>query len=87
MTPHPVLSERQLRAYDVLQRGRMAWIAFFVVMTMFVVVFGCFIYAVFYRPDIDLWSKGGIFLLDGVLGWSIRQIVGYLFPHPAASAA
>ncbi len=61
----------------------MAWIAFWVVMGMFVLVFGLWVYMLLWRPEIDLWSKGGTFLLDGLLGWSVRHIVGYLFSNRA----
>ena len=60
----------------------MAWIAFWVVMGMFVIVFGLLVYAVFFRPDISGFVKGSLAGVDGLLGWSVRHIIGYLFPSP-----
>jgi hypothetical protein len=85
MTPR-TQSDRQLRVLDHLQKNRMAWIAFYIVMGMFVLVFAFFVYAAFWRPDVSGWAKFAIFLLDGVLGWSVKHIVGFLFPTPPAAA-
>jgi len=85
MATPPNFTDRQLRVYLALQRNRMAWIAFAVVMTMFVIVFGLFIYATFIRHDVDAWVQSGLAILDGLLGWTVRHIIGYLFPRPADS--
>ena len=81
------LTDRQLKVFEVVQKNRMAWIAFAIVMGMFVLVFGIFVYAAFWRPDVGGWTKVGIFLLDGVLGWAVKQIVGFLFPAPSSAAS
>lgn len=80
MTDQPQsYTERQLKTLDILRRNRMAWIMFFFLLGAFLIVLSALIYSAF-------WSKGGnfikaaFFLLDGVLGWSIKQVVAYLFP-------
>lgn len=64
----------------------MAWIAFAIVMGMFLVVFGFVVYTVFFRPDIAVWLKASFLAVDGLLGWTVRHIVRFLFPVPVGSA-
>ena len=82
MATPPKLSDRQLKVYLALERNRMAWITFRLVMLMFVVVFTIVVYSIFWRPDIHWAVNGSLVVLDGLLGWSVRHIVGYLFSAP-----
>lgn len=76
----PQFTPTQLRAYEVLQRIRMAWLTLCVVLALFSIGLLSFLYAVFWLetetgPKLIL---GGIDLL---LGLALREIIAYLFPN------
>ena len=81
LTPTPSYTPRQLEALVILQRIRMAWITFGVILIVFSTVFGIFLYLI-------LWDKGtavqqvSVFLLDGGVVWMMKSVVTYLFGSP-----
>jgi len=85
MAPPINLSDRQLKVYLALEKNRMAWVAFWVVMALFVIGFGCAVYAIFWRPDIDWRYKTTLIAGDGLLGWCVKHIIQFLFNAPAPS--
>ncbi len=79
MNPLPAYTPRQLETFKVLQRNRMAWIMFWFLLFVFALILGGFMYAVVSGKGGRLiW--GALLLLDGIVGWSIKIIVSYLFP-------
>ncbi len=75
----PDLSKRQLRAYEGVERIKMArWTLKCLFFAFFSVLLG-FFYAAFVAADAQV-VEWVLLLLDGVLGWSIKLVVAYLFP-------
>ena len=60
----------------------MAWYMFWFLLFVFTVILGALLYAAFTGQG-EAWFKIGLFLLDGVVGWSIKALVYYLFPSDA----
>ena len=75
----PSYTDPQLRTFDVVQRNRMAWI---VLIFILVVIAGTLIGVAYsaYTGHGSAWINIGILLLDGLLGWCLKQVVSYLFP-------
>ena len=73
------LSPDQLKIYTELQRIRMGWLTLYVVLGLFTIGFGAFLYALFFIHEQTLGKAitGGI---DTLLGWALKDIVAYLFP-------
>ena len=77
--PPPSYTKRQLETLDVLQRNRHANTLFYFLL----VVFSGILVGVVY---LTISGKGNVTMLlgmlglDGLIGWSIRQIVAYLYP-------
>jgi hypothetical protein len=82
-SPPPAYTPRQLMTFKVLQRNRMAWVMFLFLMAVFTAVLWALAYAVFWANAAD-WIKAVFALLDGIVGWSIKQVVSYLFPSHSA---
>lgn len=86
LTPTPSYTPSQLKALVVLQRTSMAWYMFWFLLITFSIGFGTFIYLV-------LCDKGSaaqqvsVFVLDGIIGWTMKTVVAYLFPNPANTSA
>ena len=80
------LTSDQLAVYQVLQRIRMGWTTLIVLLGLFGVGFGAFLYAIFTIPEQTV-SKGIVGAIDTLLGWSIHAIVGHLFPSPKKQAS
>lgn len=79
----PSLSDRQLKAYEVMQRVRMAQITLYVVLCSFIVVLIALLFAAFTNlagPRIQ-WAFATI---DGLLGFCLHQVVRHLFPARSA---
>lgn len=76
----PAYTDRQLKTYDVLERTRMAWVVLHFLLGAFAVVLIAFLAGVFF-VEMEFWVKGILGLLDGVLGWSIKTVVSFLFPQ------
>ncbi len=75
----PHLTPAQLKAYEVIERNRMAWTALRVVLGLFTLGFSVFIYMVVTMPHQTVVNTeiGGI---DVLLGWAVKAIVNNLFP-------
>jgi hypothetical protein len=82
--PQASYSDRQLKTLEVLQRARMAWIAFWFVLVLLTAILLLLVYCVFWT-SVDTWVKVALALIDGSLGLSFRRIVGFLFPHVTAT--
>lgn len=52
---------------------------FYFLLVIFVVVLGAVLYTVFWVKK-DALTSGGLVLLDGLIGWSLKYMVTYLFP-------
>ncbi len=79
MNQPPSYSPDRLKTLAVLQRNRMAWIMFWFLLAVFTVVLAALMYAVFSGKG-QTWIRVALVLLDGIVGWSIKSIVSYLFP-------
>jgi hypothetical protein len=79
MIKPPALSPEQVSVYDAIQRIRMAWVSLIVVLALFTIGFGAFLYAIFFVSGQDI-AKGIVGGIDGILVWSLRTILGNLFP-------
>jgi len=55
----------------------MAWIMFWFLLAVFAVLLASLIYSAFWKRG-EAWIAFA--LLDGIVGWSIKRIVSYLFP-------
>src|SRR5436190_274395 len=75
----PSLSDKQLKTLQVLQKIRMAWILFYFMLTIFAVAFVLLIISVFFSQA-EAWVKIGFFLINGILGWSVKALHLHLFP-------
>lgn len=79
MKPLPDYTPAQRDTFELLQRIKMAWFAFWAIIILFTVTLGAFIYATFIA-DKGLTPKWILGALDGTLGLSLRAIVAHLFP-------
>lgn len=79
MNPLPAYTPRQLETFKVLEKNRMAWIMFWFLLGLFTLVLLALIYAVFSGKG-ETWVRVALVVLDGIVGWSIKRIVSYLFP-------
>ncbi len=77
--PLPSHTPGQLKALEVLQRIRMAWIIFWFLLVVFTIILAGLIYVAFWSKA-ESWIKIAFALLDGIVGTSITRIVWYLFP-------
>src|SRR5205809_1999852 len=77
----PEYTDGQLRTFDLVQRNKMAWFALIFMFAAFAVVLIALLYAAFSGKG-EAWLKIGLLLLDGLVGWGIKQILSYLFPTP-----
>lgn len=77
----PKLSPRQVTAYTVLQRVRMAWATLITILALFVIGLLSFLYAVLFvhTAAVPKLILGGI---DALLVWPLKAVVTYLFPPP-----
>ena len=80
MTNPPAYSDRQLRTFEVLERNRMAWLAFYVVIGTFIFLTLVWVYAVFFRNDVANELKWALSLGNGILALALHRIVRFLFP-------
>jgi len=80
--PPPTYTDQQLKTLGVLERNKMAWIAFIFLLLVFVAIFLLLIYSVFIA-NVSTWFQVAVFLLDGIIGWSLRTVIRYLFPAPS----
>jgi|GraSoiStandDraft_41_1057321.scaffolds.fasta_scaffold1138664_3 hypothetical protein len=81
MPPPAIPNAKQLKTLEVLQRIKMAWVTLYVILGLFTVGFGAFLVSVFMLPG-DGISKSILGGIDLLLGWSLRAVVGNLFPRP-----
>lgn len=77
--PAPAYTDRQLKTFDVLERNRMAWAMLRFLLVVFGVILCALIAGVFF-VETENWIKVTFAFFDGVVGWSIKYIVAYLFP-------
>jgi hypothetical protein len=57
----------------------MAWIMFWFLIGVFSVILAAALYSI-YSGKGSGWNQFAFFLLDGLVGWSIKVVVAYLFP-------
>jgi len=81
----PTYSGRQLEAFQILERNSLAKKMFWYILVIFTILLGISIYIGIFspRPWVAIIPGG----LDGIIGWSLRAIVVYLFPPPNKLAA
>ena len=72
-------SEEQLKTLAVLQSLKLAKVMFYFLLVAFVLVFAALLCSVFWFKT-DIRTSGAFFILDGIIGWSFRYVVTYLFP-------
>jgi crotonobetainyl-CoA:carnitine CoA-transferase CaiB-like acyl-CoA transferase len=75
----PSYTDREIKTLDVLRRNRMAWIAFGFLLAVFAIILAALLYAAFTGKG-EAWLKVGMLLLDGLVGWCLKQVISYLFP-------
>jgi len=63
----------------------MAWIMFWFLLLVFSVILIVLLYSVFSGKGSG-WMQVAFSLLDGLVGWSIKVIVAYLFPSDGLQA-
>jgi uncharacterized membrane protein (DUF485 family) len=67
---------------DVLRRNQMAWIMFWFLLVVFTIILCLLVYAAFFKQSsVEIKVLFGV--LDGIIGWCIKQLVSYLFPSPS----
>jgi fluoride ion exporter CrcB/FEX len=80
MKPLPNYTVAQLETLDVLRRNRMAWIMFIFLLFVFLGLLGFVLYGLVtgsMRCGMETFTLLG---LDGIIGWSLRAVVSWLFP-------
>jgi hypothetical protein len=75
----PSLTDAQLKTWQALQRGKMAWILFYFMLVLTAAAFILLVISVFFSQA-AAWVKIGIFLFNGILGWSLKTMHLHLFP-------
>ena len=78
--PPPALTDSQRKTLEVLARIRMAWIALWFALGLFLIAFAVFVLALFLNKNAVATGITGA--IDGVLGWTLRTVYSYLFPSP-----
>lgn len=75
----PNLSPEQAKVYDVIARIKMAWVALWVFLALFIILCGAFLYSLFciQGQGVAKLIIGGI---DALLAWGLKIILGNLFP-------
>jgi hypothetical protein len=73
------LTDEQLKTMQVLQRGKMAWILFYFMLTVFAVAFIFLLISIFVTRA-AAWVQIGFFLINGILGGSVKALHLHLFP-------
>ena len=76
----PNFTVAQLETIDVLRRNRMAWIMFVFLLLVFLGLLGFVIFGLAtgsMRCGMETYALLG---LDGIIGWSLRAVVSWLFP-------
>lgn len=73
------LSAGQVRAYEVIQRIRMAWVALICVLALFSLGFLAFLWAAFNLEGAEV-TKGVLGGVDLLLGWNMKKVFDNLFP-------
>ena len=76
----PALSKRQLKAYESIERIRMAHLTLKCLFAAFFLTLFGFFYAAFVTENAQV-VEWVLLVLDGIIGWSIKTVVSYLFPH------
>lgn len=82
----PVLTDEQLRTYEVLARIKMATVALWFLLVIFAAFSGAFLLAIFLLPS-DVPAKAILGGIDGGLGSLLHIVYRYLFPRQAKHAA
>jgi len=79
----PNFTPKQLHAYEVLQRIRMAWVALWFILVLLAIGLLSFLVALFW---VQSQSTAKVLLggVDTLLGLALRTIIAYLFPSPRA---
>ena len=72
------LTTEQLELYQVIQRIRMAWLVLIVMLAAFLSLIVIVVWAAIYERNGVAIVLG---LLDGIVGWTIKHITSFLFPH------
>lgn len=73
------LTPEQLKVYTSLQKIAQAWTAMLWILILFTVGFVAFLYSIFVVKEQTL-AKGIVGGIDTLLGFSLRAIIGHLFP-------
>ena len=76
------LTPQQLEVYRTISRINMAWLTLIVMLVLFTIGLLSFLYSIFWIESQGA-SKLILGSIDGVLGWSIKAIVGFLFSPKA----
>jgi len=76
---HLSLTPAQLEVYLAIQKNKMAWLTLRVVLACFALDLGALIFAAF-SPTAGPSMRWAFGLIDGLLGWAIHRVIGFLFP-------
>jgi Na+/proline symporter len=71
-------SPAALKTLEILERNRMAWIAFYYVIGLNSLFFVALIFAIFTRKEWEATTILGA--LNGLIGWCLKTVLNFLFP-------
>jgi hypothetical protein len=71
------MRDTEIKMADVVRRNQMAWIMFWFLLGVFFLILAALAYSAFTGRG-QTWIA--FMLLDGIVGWSIKHVVSYLFP-------
>ena len=72
------LTPEQLKVYQALQRIKMAWVVLIAMLVVFVSLTIVVVWiAMSEHPGVAV----VLGIVDGIVGWAIKHIVSFLFPH------
>jgi hypothetical protein len=80
----PDLTPTQLKAFEALERIRMAWIALWFVLALFSITLLSFLVALFVLQS-DAMPKTILGAVNGLMGWAVKVVLAHLFPKPRGS--
>jgi hypothetical protein len=73
-------TKKQIEAYDGLRRNHQSYVLFYWLIGIFSVILGMVFYG--WIMNLNLTPIYGLLAVDGVIGWSIKHIVAYIYKHP-----
>ena len=79
MSKPEAFTKRQLETLDILKRNQQATLTLRCLLVAFFMILLTAIVGFFLQMDIR--AIGGFIALDGIVGWGLKHIIVYLWPH------